>query len=136
MADQPDHAVSALGILRTCLNAAVLLVCTGCQTLTANPGQPALIVQPDADSIAALQATLSNIFGGQEVRLANDAFTRSSILVLQPDLKKTFSTPPATGRVLSAPFKFRLIKNGDACSLVDLRDGKRYRLADTACVAE
>jgi len=115
---------------------AMLIMVTGCQSPAANPDLPALIVQPDEDSRAALQATLSGLFGGYEVRLSNDALTRSSLLTLESGLQKTLSDPPVTGRILSEPYKFRLIKNGDYCTLIDLRDGTRHILADTTCIPE
>lgn len=115
---------------------AMLVLVAGCQSLTAGPGTPALIVEPDDDSRAALQATLSDIFGGSEIRLASDALTRSSLLTLDTGFRKVPGEQPASGRVLSAPFKFRLIKVEDDCILVDLRDGKRHLLANTDCVPE
>jgi len=114
----------------------MLILVTGCQSLTANPDLPALIVQPDEDSRAALQATLSGLFGGYQVNLSSDALTRSSLLTLESGLQKTLGDPPVTGRVLSEPYKFRLIKNGDYCTLVDLRDDTRHILPDTRCMPE
>ena len=114
----------------------ILIMVTSCQALTANPDLPALIVQPNENSRAALQATLSGLFGGYEVRLAEDALTRSSLLTLAPGFQKAPGNPPATGRVLAEPYKFRLIKNGDNCILVDLRDATRHILADTTCIPE
>lgn len=114
----------------------MLILVTSCQTLTANPDLPALIIQPNDDSRAALQATLSDIFGGYEIRLASDALTRSSLLTLETGVQKTFGDQPATGRILSEPYKFELIKNGDNCTLIDLRDGTRHVLADTTCIPE
>jgi hypothetical protein len=115
---------------------AMLIMVTGCQPPAANSDLPALIVQPDEDSRAALQATLSGLFGGYEVRLSNDALTRTSLLTLESGLPKTLGDPPVTGRVLSESYKFRLIKNGDYCTLIDLRDGTRHILADTRCILE
>ncbi len=113
-----------------------MILVTSCQALTAYPDLPALIVQPDKDSRAALQATLSGLFGGSEIRLSDDALTRSSLLTLEPGFQKTPGEPPSTGRVLSEPYRFQLVKNGDNCTLIDLRDGTRHTLADTACIAE
>ena len=104
--------------------------------MSANPDMPALIVQPDAASRTALQTTLSTVFGGYEVKLSDDALTRSSLLVLETGASKTIANPPLTGRVLSRPYQFRLIKNGDDCILVDLRDDTRHALANTTCMPE
>ena len=114
----------------------MLIMVTSCQALTANPELPALIVQPNEDSRAALQATLSDLFGGYEVRLSDDALTRSSLLTLESGFQIKLSDPAATGRVVSDPYKFQLIKNGDNCTLIDLRDGTRHILANTTCIPE
>ena len=42
----------------------------------------------------------------------------------------------STGRVLEAPIRFRLVKSGGECVLVDLRDESRHLLPDTTCVPE
>lgn len=115
---------------------AMLALLTGCRSLGADPGLPAVIVQPDDSSRAALQATLSEIFGGSDVRLAGDALTRSSLLTLETGYRQIPGTRSATGRVVSAPFSFRLVKAGEDCMLIDLRDGKRHLLADTKCRPE
>ena len=114
----------------------MLVMVASCQALTAYADLPALIVQPDEDSRAALQATLSGLFGGSEIRLSNDALTRSSLLTLEPGFHKAPGDPPATGRVLSEPYRFQLVKNEENCILIDLRDGTRHTLANTTCIPE
>lgn len=136
MAHKPNPPVINMGQKKRFAKIPMLVMITSCQALTAYPDLPALIVQPDQDSRAALQATLSGLFGGSEVRLADDALTRTSLLTLEPGFQKNLSDPPATGRVLSAPYRFQLIKNGDNCVLIDLRDATRHLLADTTCIPE
>ena len=118
------------------LVAATLLVVASCQVVTAEPDLPALIIQPNGASRAALQVTLSQLFGGQIVKLSDEALTRSSLLTLEPGLQNINNSKIANGRVLSGPYKFRLVKNSDACILIDMRDGSRHALANTTCVPE
>jgi len=113
-----------------------LILLAGCQGLNQNPDVPALIVQPDVASRAALKHTLSELFGGQEITLADDALTHSSILSLEINLPKQADSQPALGRVVTPPFRFHLVKAKNGCFLVDLRDGKRHLLADTTCTPE
>jgi hypothetical protein len=120
----------------SCLNLATLILLAGCQGLNQNPGIPALIVQPDEASRAALKNTLSEIFGGQEKTIADDALTHSSILSLEINLRKQADSQPALGRVVTPPFRFQLVKDKNGCFLVDLRDGKRHLLENTTCTAE
>jgi hypothetical protein len=115
---------------------APLILLAGCQGLNKNSDLPALIVDPSDTSRAALQATVSGLFGGYKVRLADDALTQSSLLILELGLQKKLNNLPANGRVLTEPYRFRLVKNDDECALIDLRDGSRHVLADTNCVPE
>ena len=120
--------------LACCTTAALLL--SGCQTMNADADVPALIAAPDDASRAALRDTISGIFGGRKVPLADDALTKSSLLLIERNLRGSLDAPPATGRVLEEPIRFRLVKSGDECVLVDLRDESRHPLADTTCVPE
>ncbi len=115
---------------------APLILLAGCQGLSTNSDLPASIVEPNDASRAALQATVSGLFGGYKVRLADDALTQSSLLILELGSQKTLSNLPAKGRILTEPYRFRLVKNDDECALIDLRDGSRHVLADTTCVPE
>lgn len=118
------------------MNLATLILLAGCQGLNQNPDLPALIVQPDEASRAALKNTLSEIFGGQEITIADDALTHSSILSLEINLRKQADSQPALGRVVTPPFRFQLVKDKNGCFLVDLRDGKRHLLENTTCTEE
>jgi hypothetical protein len=120
--------------LTWCTTAA--LVFSGCQTMNADADVPALIAAPDDASRAALRDTISGIFGGQKVPLADDALTKSSLLLIERNLRGSLDAPPATGRVLEEPIRFRLVKSGDECVLIDLRDESRHPLTDTTCVPE
>jgi len=114
---------------------AVLLI-SGCQTMNAAADVPALITAPDDASRAALRETISAIFGGLNVPLADDALTRTSLLLIERNLRGSLEAPPATGRVMEEPIRFRLVKSGDDCVLVDLRDQSRHLLPDTTCAPE
>jgi len=120
--------------LARCTTAVILI--SGCQTMNAASDVPALIAAPDDASRAALRQTVSAIFGGQDVPLADNALTKSSLLLIERDPRGSLDAPPATGRVMEEPIRFRLVKSGDECVLVDLRDESRHLLPDTTCVPE
>ncbi len=116
--------------------AAAILLVSGCQTMNAAADVPALLSEPDEASRAALRDTISAIFGGQDVPLADDALTKSSLLLIERNPRGSLDAPPATGRVLEEPIRFRLVKSGGECVLIDLRDESRHLLPDTTCVPE
>lgn len=120
--------------LARCTTAVILI--SGCQTMNAASDVPALIAAPDDASRAALRQTVSAIFGGQDVPLADNALTKSSLLLIERDPRGSLDAPPATGRVMEEPIRFRLVKSGGECVLVDLRDESRHLLSDTTCVPE
>ena len=86
--------------------------------------------------MASLQATLANLFGGQAIELSDDVLTRSSLLTLEQGQKKSLKAPATNGRIMAAPYQFRLVKNAADCVLIDLRDNSRHPLPNTSCVAE
>lgn len=115
---------------------AALIVIAGCQSITADTDVPAIVVNPDDASRAALQTTLASRFGGQAVMLADDALTRSSLLTIEISSQDSPKAITAQGRNMGQPLRFRLVKNGSECTLIDLRDDSRHVLADTSCVPE
>jgi hypothetical protein len=94
---------------------------------------PAVIVQPDDASRAALQRTVSAALRGAPVGLADDALTDTSTLVVQRIPVRDASGMLANGRDLERPHLFKLVKNGSACVLVADATGDRFTLDDTHC---
>ena len=97
---------------------------------------PAIITDPDEDSRAALRATVSGLFLGQNVLIADDALTSSSVLAIEFGRRGSLEYKPLSGRVVTEPLRFRLVLNGGDCYLIDPRDESRHLLADTSCVPE
>ena len=124
-----------MNILRTISIFAIWLVASGCQTVNTDYDRPARIVNPDADSRAALQAAVNEALG-TEVMLADTALTDSSLLPIERWPAGTMDNPVPQGRILEKPMQFRLVINGSDCTLIDQRDGSRYVLENTSCEAE
>ena len=97
---------------------------------------PAVITGPDDNSRADLKAALAASFGGLDVVIADDALTQTSLLTIERGPHRTINNPSPGGRILADPFRFRLVRSGKDCVLVDLRDESRHVLADTSCVPE
>jgi len=112
-----------------------VLALTACQTMSAEQDQPALISEATDASRAALQETINTALHSS-VMLADDALTKSSVLTVELNPPAKIQNPSPLGRDMSRPIQFRLVLNQSACILIDQRDGSRYVLNDTSCVAE
>ena len=108
----------------------------GCQTLHGEKDVPAIITSPDEASRTALQTTINGLFGGQDVMIADDALTTSSVLAIEFGPRGSLENLPATGRRMDQPLRFRLVRNGGNCFLIDPRDDSRHILIDTRCEPE
>lgn len=117
----------------TILAAVVLLA--GCKTAAITSEFPALIIDPDDASRAALQAAV-NAAMHREVLLAADALTETSTLVIDRRSADTIDNSAAQGRIMETPLQLHLVSNGTDCLLVDPRNDSRQVLENTSCVAE
>jgi len=106
--------------------ALALLALAACQSPLPQPPPAALIVDADAASRADLQQAVAALLGLPGVTLADDALTRSSVLLIERDLH-------VTGRDPGRPEAFNLVLQDGACVLVRARDGQRATLARTRC---
>ncbi len=96
--------------------------------------RPAVIAAPSASARAELARVVTLAFDGAPVTLADDAFTRDSVLNIE---RRTPAGPQgraATGRTLDAPARLRLALYGARCELVREVDGRRFPLRDVQCV--
>jgi hypothetical protein len=99
-------------------------------------GLPALIINPDDDSRRELRQVLTAALGQDNITLADDALTTTSLLSFEPGAPRGINAPPANGRLLGRPEVFRLLLDGPQCVLVHERTGLRWLLLDTECAAE
>jgi len=98
---------------------------SACASSFAQPDVPAVIANPTGESRAQLARAVSGALNGAPVRLADDALTKDSLLIIEG---------PHTGRDLGKPEHFRLVKSGRDCVLVHERSGTRTTLASTTCL--
>ncbi len=125
-----------MGLTRKSWMVSGVLLVAGCQTLTAESDVPAVITDPTDASRTALHDALSEAFNDTEVTLADNALMQTSLLTIEIGARRTIENPPLTGRVLEKPMQFRLVKNGDDCVLIDLRNQSRHKLENTTCAPE
>lgn len=98
--------------------------------------QPAVIVEPDAQSQQALQEAVSAALEGAEVTLAADALTDSSTFVLERPRPTSRASLEGESPSLDGPEQFQLLIQGEACILVHEESGAHRMLADTRCRPE
>lgn len=106
-----------------------------CQTYSAPEDEPAVLVEPTAETRAELLLVVMNALGTPVV-LAADALTTTSLLTIEPNPPRTLSGRPGDGRRLDRPEQFRLVVSAMGCELVRLSNGDRFELHDANCVPE
>lgn len=96
-------------------------------------GVPAIIIHPTAASRADLELAVSQALGGRHVRLAADALTHGSLLVVGRAQARDSHGLPLNGRELGRPQHFRLLRRGSRCTLLHVETGRARVLAHTRC---
>ena len=93
---------------------------------------PAAIMESTPAGHADIQQAVAAALG-KEVLIADDALTKSSLLVIERRIPRTLDGRVASGRILDAPETFRLVLEGDQCMLVHDRTGESYPLENARC---
>ena len=98
--------------------------------------EPAVIVNPTDESRAELRQVVSDMLFGAEVALADDALTKSSVLVIERSRIRNLDDKRVSGRDLGEPQRFQLLTTGTECVLIHSPNLARYELTRTDCVPE
>ncbi|HEY2037448.1 MAG TPA: hypothetical protein VGG96_10565 [Steroidobacteraceae bacterium] len=97
-------------------------------------GAPAIITHPTPASRAALERAVSQaLTHGAPVRLAPDALTHQSLLIVGHAQVRDARGIPLNGRELGRPQHFRLLRRGSKCVLLHVETDKLSLLAHTTC---
>ena len=96
--------------------------------------RPAVISAPSASERAEFVRTVTLAFDGAPVTLADDAFTRDSVLTMERRTPPGAQGRAATGRTLDQPARLRLVFRGSRCEIVREADGRRFPLRDVRCL--
>jgi len=103
-----------------------LSVLISCVQANKNELAPAHISELSSESLKELHEVIANALDQDSVVIAKTIFSESSFA--------SFSFPDLTGRVLSKPRVFRLMRSENACFLVDQNASKEMRLKYVKCV--
>lgn len=106
-----------------------------CQARATQPDVAAVLVNPTPQSRAQLAKAVNEMLGVSTVTLADDAFTRSSVLLIERSPARNRSGVRISGRDYGKPETFKLVKSDGGCVLVSARDGRRLALTDATCRA-
>lgn len=120
----------------TALGAMLLCACQSGSEANSPREVPAVVVAPTSESRAELQRVVSSALGGVDIRLADDALTTSSLLIVERRRHQTIEGRIGDDRSMEPPEKFRLMTSDSACVLVHLRTKQQYPLAVTTCAPE
>ena len=104
-----------------------------CRGWPEDRGVAAIIAQPTAASRADLERAVSQAFGGTPVRLAHNALTRESLLIIGRAQARDIRGAPLNGRELGRPQHFELLLRGSRCVLLHIETGRARVLAHTRC---
>ncbi|WP_193161539.1 hypothetical protein [Microbulbifer hainanensis] len=101
----------------------------GRHALDGGQEQAALVAEPSAAGYAELQRLVTEGMHGAPVVLAQDVFTKESVLVIESGPgRPPLPQPRLDGRKTQAPVKFQLVMDGEGCWLVRSADGQRWLL--------
>jgi hypothetical protein len=121
-------------ILLSIAFAAIML--SACKNPETRQEIPARIIEPTAESRAELLDVVSNALHNANLTLADDALTKSSLLVIERKRHRDLNNNPVMGRELGQPEQFRLLLSGDQCVLIHLNSANRSALKNARCIAE
>lgn len=117
--------------------ACLALPLLACNSSPARGGNgPALVAEVTRAGTEEMQRLIGEAMGGVAVTLSADAFTESSLLVIERNPPRSLANPRPGGRELTPPARFRLLLDEGRCWLQRLPDGMRRPLESVRCEPE
>ncbi len=109
------------------------LLLAACHPRLGPPGVPAVLTNPTARSHAELVRVVSHAMNGAPVTIADSALTSGDELVVDRTERRDSRGRDLNGRETGRPERFRLVKSGSRCVLVQERTGRRWPLKSATC---
>lgn len=110
----------------------VLTLLGGCRLAVAVPVD-ALLAVDDVQSRASVQMAMQEALGIRSITLARDAFSKNSLLTLEPQVSQGIGRPDADARMQGRPEQFRLQSVAGHCALLRVHTGVSIPLVDVMC---
>jgi hypothetical protein len=121
----------ALSMLAVCIAGAVGAI--ACHATASRPEVAAVLVDPTVQTRTELLSAVRKMLGVSSVVLADDAFTRSNVLIIERQPARDQDRVRISGRDMDRPITFKLVKIANDCVLLDTRDEKRVVLPTAVC---
>lgn len=124
--------------MRSLLLAACLITLCACTTPEAavqptGREQPARITNPSPEVQAELLTAVTSALRNTAIRIADDALTKSSVLIIERVPARDANGRPLSGRDLERPQHFDLLNDGERCILVHRQTAQLYPLKNARC---
>jgi hypothetical protein len=120
-------------LIRGCLSPVlVLTLLSGCRVAVAAPVDALLSVE-DTYSRVIVRRAMQDALGVSSITLAKDAFSKDSLLTLEPRAFQKIGRPDADARMPGPPEQFRLHLLDGHCALLRVRTGVSIPLVDVLC---
>jgi hypothetical protein len=103
----------------------------GCQSVAEEV--PAWVSVPSTQTQATLQSAMTRLLGGGPIRLAPDAFARSSLLTLEHAAPRHGASATAGSLIVEKPEQFKLALTGSQCLLIRVKTAERTPLGQLKC---
>ncbi|AQS37425.1 hypothetical protein Sps_02267 [Shewanella psychrophila] len=117
-----------------------IILATGCSLQAKDEmgeeAKPAVITIPSQASNQELQLAIGELLNAPRVRIATDAFTRSSLLSIEKTPHQDPSGNMIMGRNFEMPVMIQLMISNNTCYVRDENSGRSQPLPETQCQAE
>lgn len=115
--------------------AGLTVVTSGCASTQQNELQAAMVKELSNQQKMEIESIISGWFGGTKVTLADDVFSRSSVITIERREHLDSQRLPVEGRHSNPAYTFTLYKQGEQCLIQYEGTDKQAVLNDVACIA-
>lgn len=121
-------------MIRACAIIGLTILSGACNTVANAKSEPAILINPSAETQAELKDMISKALNGRSVRLAADSLTKDNRLIIDR-AEHMRSGNPIMGRKVEKPDHFYLMISGADCILRHEQSGETYVLKTAQCKA-
>ena len=113
--------------------AILLLSASGCATTQEAELHEAIIKSISVSQKQAIESKISNWFGGLNITIAEDAFSKTASITIERKAKVDSRRLPIDGRHDNPVYSFTLLSDGEQCVLRNDQNGELTVLENVTC---
>ena len=113
--------------------AILLLSASGCATTQEAELHEAIIKSISVSQKQAIESKISNWFGGLNITIAEDAFSKTASITIERKAKVDSRGLPIDGRHDNPVYSFTLLSDGEQCVLRNDQSGELTKLENVTC---